>query len=250
MCLHTRKSSTGERTEVGEVVDDAGHCESPHDALSASLDKGWFLGVLLILLAKLDGPVGDVNEMLPDLVGDSVEVEVEVRSPERLLRPSDERHIGLLRSAVRFRGIALLAATDDVLPGGSSPEMARDDVVEVEVLFIHGLATILAGVFVPLVNVLAGELDLLVWRFVVQDEEDDAGHGYSAVDAVKKPETPVGSVGEMTPIAERKSAERAVFLKDGMGMAAEKHADGPAGCADVHSLPQPVENQNRFVKDC
>lgn len=204
--------------------------------------------VAVFLLAEFDVPVGHVNEMLPDLVRNSIEIEVQVWTPHGLFRFSDEGHPRLLGRAVGFSGVALLAATDDILPGGLSAEMARDDMVEVELPSINGFPTILAGVLVSLVDVLAGELDVFVRRLVVEYQKDDGRDGYPVIDAVNEAERTVGGEGEIPPILVTEALERAVFLKDGVGVPLVKHTDSPPCCADVHGLPQPVEDEDVFVE--
>ena len=205
-------------------------------------------GVAVLFLAQLDFPVADVNEMLPDVVWDSIEVEVEVGTPDRFFRFSDEGHPGLLGDAVGLSCVAVFATAHNILPGGFSAEVARNNVVEVEVFSIHGLAAILAGVFVPLVDVLAGELDFFVGGLVVEDEDDDRRDGYSVVDSVNELERSVRGAGKVPPLVKGEVAEGAVLLEDGLGVPLVEHADGPASRADIHRLPQPVEHQDVLVK--
>jgi len=61
--------------------------------------------------------------------------------------------------------------------------VARDDVVEVQVLPVERLAAVLAGVFVALEDVVPGELHFLARQTVEHSEHDDARHAEAERDA-------------------------------------------------------------------
>lgn len=200
----------------------------------------------LFFLPELDVPIAHVNEMLPAFVGDSLEVEIEVRAPQRLLRRANGIHPRLFRGTARLSGVAVLAATDKVFPGGFSAEVARDDVVEVEVSLIHDVATILAGIFVPGKNVLAGQLHLFLRGLAVEDKKDYGRNRYPPIDAVNELELAIRLAREIAPIVETERSEGAVLLKDRVRVALTEHADSPASGADVHRLPEPIEHEDIF----
>ena len=54
--------------------------------------------------------------------------------------------------------------------------VARDHVVEVQVIAIETFAAVLAGVLVPLENVVPGELHFLLRHMVIDDQQNHARH--------------------------------------------------------------------------
>ena len=48
--------------------------------------------------------------------------------------------------------------------------------VEIQVFAVEDLAAVLAGVFVPLEDIVPRKLDLLLGQMVVNDQQDYAGH--------------------------------------------------------------------------
>src|SRR5579862_8972191 len=85
-------------------------------------------------LLQLDVPVGDIEEILPDLAVLGPEHHRDDRPPFRPGRLADQAHAGLVGQAVRLARIAPHARADDVLPGRLPAVVARDDMVEVELL--------------------------------------------------------------------------------------------------------------------
>ena len=124
------------------------------------------------ILAQLDVPVGEVNEMLPTIVLVEAEVDLHERPPFRPLRFADEVQPGLLRRAVGLLRVALDAGADDVFPRRRTAAVARQDVVEIQILALENLPAVLTGVAVALENVVAGEFDLLFGQAVEHDQQD------------------------------------------------------------------------------
>ena len=130
------------------------------------------------------------------------------------------RHLGRLGLRMRCRPascgvrLALLrvaadAGADDVFPRRRAAAVARDDVVEVQILAVKNFAAILAGVFVALENVVARELDLLLRQPVVHQQQDDARHADAEGDGVDGFLVRRG-FGKIAPFVKIKRAERAV----------------------------------------
>jgi hypothetical protein len=128
------------------------------------------------IFAQLDVPVGEVNEVFPTVVLLQAEADLDKRTPFRALGFADEVHAGLLRRAVGLVRVAFDAGADDVFPRRRPAAVARDDVVEVQILAVKNFAAILAGVLVALKNVVARELDLLLRQPVIHEQQDDARH--------------------------------------------------------------------------
>src|ERR1700678_3192193 len=106
----------------------------------------------LKVFAELHVPVGEVNEMLPAVVPVQGEIDLHKRTPFRALRFADEIHAGLGGCPVGLVGVATDAGTNNVFPGRRAAPVARNDMVEVQILPVKNFAAILAGVFVAFKN--------------------------------------------------------------------------------------------------
>src|SRR2546430_13273430 len=135
--------------------------------------RGWQLPQIV---AQLDVPISQVEEMLPTIVVMQAEVDLHERTPFRTLRFADQPHAGFLWSAISLLRVARNARAHDVLPGGRSAPVAREDVVQIQVFPVERLAAILAGVLVPLENVVPGELDFLFRKAIEHDQQDHPGN--------------------------------------------------------------------------
>src|SRR5476651_1800277 len=102
------------------------------------------------LIRQLDVPVSEIDEVLPRVVAGLAELEMEHGPPFRALRLMEELQAGLARRPVALAAVAGDAGADDVFPRGFAAPVARDDVVEIEVLAVELMAAILAGVVVAL----------------------------------------------------------------------------------------------------
>src|SRR5688572_22554579 len=80
-------------------------------------------------LAKLDRPIGVVEERLPALVLAVGELQPEDGAGPGHDRGADEVHAGLAGGAAPLADVAAQAGADDVLPGGPAAPAAGDDVV-------------------------------------------------------------------------------------------------------------------------
>ena len=73
----------------------------------------------------------------------------------------DEVQASLLGGAIGFASIAWDAGTDNVLPGGGTAPIARDDVVQIEIVAVEKFTAILTGVSVAFEDIMTGELHFL-----------------------------------------------------------------------------------------
>src|ERR1017187_9563447 len=108
---------------------------------------------LLHVLAQLDVPVGEVNKVLPTVVVMQAEVDLDERPPLGPFGLADKMQAGLLGRAVGLLRVAFDAGADDVFPRRRAAAVARDDVIQVQILAVEDAAAVLAGVFVALKNV-------------------------------------------------------------------------------------------------
>src|SRR5471030_208168 len=88
------------------------------------------------LIRQLDVPIREIDEMLPRIVAGLAELEMEHGPPLRALRLMEQPQAGLVGRAVALAAVAGHAGADDVFPGAFAAAVARDDVVEIEVLAV------------------------------------------------------------------------------------------------------------------
>src|SRR5437867_9848024 len=139
---------------------------------------------LLHVLAQFNVPVRQVKEMFPTVVIMQAEVDLHKRTPLRPLGLADEPHARFLRRAVGLFRIAGNAGADNILPRGWPAAVARNDMVQIQVSPVEHLAAKLAGVFVPLKNVVAGEFDFLLGQPIKDKQQDDARNANSEGEGV------------------------------------------------------------------
>ena len=78
------------------------------------------------ILAQLDVPVGEVNEVFPTVVLVEREIDLQEGTPLRPLGLANETHSSFLRRPVRLERVALDAGADDVLPRRRATPITRD----------------------------------------------------------------------------------------------------------------------------
>src|SRR5688500_15174652 len=100
--------------------------------------------------------------MLPAIVVLSAEINLDEGTPLRPLGLADKMHAGFGRSTVGFAGVTTNAGAHDVFPGSGAATIAWHHVVEIQIFAIEKLPAVLAEVFIPLENVVAGELHLFL----------------------------------------------------------------------------------------
>lgn len=201
-------------------------------------------------LAKLDIPVCDVNEVLPAIVRMDGELDLDEWTPLRSLGLADEVHAGFLRSAVGLARVALDARAHDVFPSGRTATVARNDVVKVQIASLAAFAAILAGVLIPLEDVVPGEFDLLLRHAVIDQKQYHAWNANAEGNCADV----LGCIWwqflrKIAPFLEAQCAESSIVcVEHSLSVALEEQGQGPACRADVDSLPQPVENQHMVIK--
>lgn len=122
-----------------------------------------------------------------------------------------EFHGGLSRRSICLLGIARDAGADNILPIRRAAAFSWNDVIQVEVLPVKNLATILAGILVPLEDVVASELDLFLWKSIEHEQKDhlrDTDSKRNRADMMS-----FGLLfGEGTPLTEIKSLKRSFWV--------------------------------------
>ena len=71
---------------------------------------------------------------------------------------------GFQRCAIGFAGVALNAGANNILPRRRAAAVSRNHVIEVQVFAVKHVAAVLAGVSIPLEDIMARELDFLFWQ--------------------------------------------------------------------------------------
>src|SRR5688572_3964611 len=104
------------------------------------------------------------------------DVELYERTPLGPARLADKVHPGLAGRAIALARITEDTRTDNVLPGRGPTAIARDDVVQIQVLAVEGAAAVLADVLVALEDVMAGKLDFLFRLAIEKHQQNDPWH--------------------------------------------------------------------------
>ena len=186
--------------------------------------------------------------MLPRVVACLAELEMEHGPPLRTLRLMEELHAGLAGRAVALATVAGDAGADDVFPRRFAAAIARDDVVEIEVLAVVLVATILAGVVVALEDVVTRELHFLLRHPVEKEEQNHLGHANLERDGADH----VGSfvaARKAEPLVEGHGLEGAAVGLDDLRVALIKEHEGALDAADVDRLPQSIEYEDVVAED-
>src|SRR6516165_11767313 len=116
------------------------------------------------LVAQLDIPVRQIDEVFPQVVLWRRKSNLDKRPPLRSLRFSDQAHVCFTRKPVALACIAGDARAHHVLPSRRPAPVARHDVIQVEFASIENLTAVLAGVLVALEDIVARKLYLLLWK--------------------------------------------------------------------------------------
>ena len=113
-------------------------------------------------VAQLHVPVGEIDEVAPAFVLGRRECDMQERSPFRPLRFSNQRHVRFARQPVAFARIARNARANHVFPRSGAATVARDDMIKVQVISIKKVSAVLAGILVPLENIVTSKFHFLL----------------------------------------------------------------------------------------
>ncbi len=186
--------------------------------------------------------------MLPTVVLVEREIDLQEGTPLRPLGLADEAHSSLLRQPVRLERIALDAGADDILPGCRAAPVARNDVVQVQVVAIKSLAAVLAGVLVSLEDVVPGEFHILLWQVIVNDQKNHPRHP----DAKGNRAHRFGVrfvLGEVVPLVEVEGLKRTIVaVEHNLSVALEQECQRPTSRANINRLPEAIKHQHMLVE--
>src|SRR5205085_6883904 len=124
------------------------------------------------LIAQFDVPVGKIDKVPPAFVLWRIKRDVQERPPFRALRFADQHHLHFLRKAIAFARVTGNARTHYVLPRRRSAAVARNHVIEIQIIAIKSDAAVLTGVLVALEHVVARELYFLLRKPVEKEQHD------------------------------------------------------------------------------
>ena len=111
--------------------------------------------------------------MTPTMIHTSGKGDIYKRSPFGALRFFEQIHSGLVREFVPLARVAWDAGADNIFPSGLSSSVAWQDMIDIEMIAIKNGGAVLAGILIPLKNIVPRELDLFFWQAVKDAEDDD-----------------------------------------------------------------------------
>src|SRR5277367_4968022 len=94
------------------------------------------------VLSQFDVPIGHVQKMFPTVVLDA-QIDLHKRTPLGPLGLAYQVHGGFLGGAVGLLRVAAYARANDVLPSRRAAAVARDDVIEIQVLALKNVSAVL-----------------------------------------------------------------------------------------------------------
>lgn len=170
------------------------------------------------------------------------------RAPTRAFGLLEQAHVGLVWEAVALTGVAGDATADNIFPSGLSASLAGKDMVEIEFVAVEGARTVLAGVFVALVDVLPSEFDFFTGQSVEKQKHNDRGHTDFEAHRLHHVLVWFG-LGKVMP-AGKVVGEVVVVLvaPDDVGVSLIKQSESAADAADIDRLPQSVQHQHMLVE--
>jgi hypothetical protein len=173
---------------------------------------------------------------------------VNKRPPLRPFWFANERHMRFVRQPISLARITRDAGADDVFPNGRSAAIARQNVIEIQFTAIENLAAILARIFVALENIVSRELHFLLRQTIEEQKHDHARHANLPGNGLNHFVFRRGS-REIEPAIE--IVREKIILRIGgndLRVAGINKREGAPRRADIHRLPQAIQNQNLTVK--
>src|SRR4051794_35394064 len=149
---------------------------------------------------------------------------------------------GLLRGAIGFESVAFNAGAHDIFPGGWAAAVAGNNVIQIEVFAVKNVAAILAGVFVPLKDVMTCELHFLLREMIVDDEQNHPWNANSKGDGMDRFRMRF-LTGQIVPLVEVVRLERTIAaVEHDLSVALKQKSQGAAGSANIDRLPEAIQH--------
>ena len=180
--------------------------------------------------------------MLPAFVRVGGERDIYKGSPLRALGFSGECHVGLVGKAIALASVARDARANDIFPGRLTAPVARHHMVEVERLSRKNAVAVLAGVFIPLKNIVACEFHFLFRKALKKEQHDNARHSDLHRNRLSHLIIRIAA-RKISPACEVMSDESLPCIRiHDLGVTLVEEGEGTSGAAGVYRLPEPVEN--------
>lgn len=186
--------------------------------------------------------------MFPAIVLMQAEIDLYKRTPLRPLRLADQVHSRFLRGPIRLERIAFDAGANNIFPGCGAAAIARDDVIEIQIVAVEGLAAILARVLIALKNVVPCEFDLFLGQVVIDHEQYDSRHTNPKRHGSDRFRMWL-LLGKIVPLGEIISLERAIAsIQHNLGVALKKQCQRPSCRTYIDRLPKAIQHQHVLAK--
>jgi hypothetical protein len=200
------------------------------------------------LIAQLDIPVREIDEVFPEVVLGRSKGDLDKRPPLWPLRFADQAHVCFTREPIAFARIAWDAGANHVFPSRRPAPVAWHDVIQIKVTPIEKFATVLAGVLVSLKHVVSGEFYFLLWKPIEHKQYDHPrdldlernGRNHFMIGRLR------GQIAPAFEVVRRKVVR--VIRRNNLGVPCVYERKGAASRTDIHRLPEPVEHQNLTVQ--
>ncbi len=114
--------------------------------------------------------------MLPAFVVLKPKIDLHEGTPFRALRLANQVQPSFLRGMVGLARIAGNARADDVFPSGWAAAIPGNHVIQIQIFALKNLTAILAGVAIPLKNIVSRELDLFFGKPIKHDQQNNTGN--------------------------------------------------------------------------
>ena len=165
------------------------------------------------------------------------QIDLDKRPPLGPFRLANEMHARFLRRVIGLARVARNAGANNVLPSRGTAAITRDHMIQIQILPVKNLAAILAGVEVPLKNIMPRELHFLFRHPVEHDEQDHARHADFKRDGMNAFWMRL-LLGQIMPLIKTESLKRPIVAaEDSLGMPFKKQSKGASGGANIDRLP-------------
>ena len=186
--------------------------------------------------------------MLPEIVLGSSKRNLNEWPPLWPLRFANQTHVRFTRKPVALSRVTGDTGANHVFPSRRPAPVARDYVIEIELAPIENVAAVLARVLVSLKNVVPGEFYFLLRKPIKHKQHD---HPRDAdLERNGRNHFMIGRVfGQIAPAFEivRREVVR-VIRRNNLRVPCVYERKGATRRANVHRLPEPVEDQNLTIQ--
>lgn len=159
------------------------------------------------------------------------------RAPLRSLRLANQTHVRFPRKPVAFACVTLDARANHIFPRRRPASVARHDMIEIQLVSLENPAAILAGVFVPLENIVTRKLHFLL-RETIKEKQHNHARNSDLPRNGRDRFVFWRSYRKIAPTFEIMRQKIVSFVRrDDVGMARIDQREGPPRRADVHRLP-------------